>query len=101
MHVKTSVTDSVFEAHLSDRLSFSDNAAFRSLLQEMLSSKAHTWVLNLANLKAVDSAGLGMFIIALETAKKAGLSLTLKSPSGHVKNLIELSKMDKLITVEA
>jgi HptB-dependent secretion and biofilm anti anti-sigma factor len=48
----------------------------------------------------VDSAGLGMFIIAAETAKKAGLSLTLRSPSGHVRKLIELSKMDKLLSIE-
>jgi HptB-dependent secretion and biofilm anti anti-sigma factor len=100
MHVKVTVTDTVYEAQLSDRLSFSDNSAFRKLLNDMLASKARHWVLDLSTLVSVDSAGLGMFIIALDAAKKAGLSLTLRSPTGHVKNLIELSKMDKLITVE-
>lgn len=100
MQVRTSVTDNVFEVHLSERLSFSDNSAFRKLLQDMQASKTRHWILNLSGLSAVDSAGLGMFIIAQETAKKSGLQLTLKSPSGYVKNLIELSKMDKLIPVE-
>ena len=100
MQARTTVTDDIFEVHLSERLSFSDNAAFRKLLQDMQASKARQWILNLSGLLAVDSAGLGMFIIALETAKNAGLRLTLKSPSGYVKNLIELSKMDKLIPVE-
>lgn len=100
MQARTTITDDVFEVHLSERLSFSDNSAFRKLLQDMQASKTRHWILNLSGLLAVDSAGLGMFIIALETAKNAGLRLTLKSPSGHVKNLIELSKMDKLIPVE-
>ncbi len=100
MQVTTHVDGDTFEARLSDRLSFSDNGAFRKLLDEMLASNTRHWVFDVANLAAVDSAGLGMFIIAMETAKKAGQSLVLRSPTGHVKNLIELSKMDKLITVE-
>ena len=100
MQVTSSVNSSTFEAHLSDRLSFADNGAFRKLIDEMLNSKARHWVFDLSGLTSVDSAGLGMFIIAMETAKKAGLSLVLRSPTGHVKNLIELSKMDKLISVE-
>lgn len=100
MRVSTSVRNDVFEASLSDRLSFSDNSAFRKLLDDMLASKTRRWVLDVGNLSAVDSAGLGMFIIAQDTAKKAGLTLTLRNPNEYVRNLIELSKMDKLIQIE-
>lgn len=100
MLVKTSIKDTVFEAHLSERLSFADNGIFRKLLDEMLASKTRHWILNVSGLSSVDSAGLGMFIIAMENAKKAGLSLVLRSPTEHVRKLIELSKMDKLIRVE-
>ena len=100
MLVKTSIKDTVFEAHLSERLSFADNGIFKKLLDEMLASKTRHWILNVSGLSSVDSAGLGMFIIAMENAKKAGLSLVLRSPTEHVRKLIELSKMDKLIRVE-
>src|SRR5688572_6523364 len=100
MHVKSSIKDTVFEAHLSERLSFADNGVFRKLLDEMLASKTRHWVLDLSGLSSVDSAGLGMFNIAMENAKKAGLSLVLRSPTEHVRKLIELSKMDKLIRVD-
>ena len=100
MLVNTSIKDTVFEARLSERLSFADNGVFRKLLDEMLASKARNWVLDISGLSSVDSAGLGMFIIAMESAKKAGLTLVLRSPSDHVRKLIELSKMDKLIRVE-
>jgi anti-anti-sigma factor len=100
MHAETIVTDTTFEAKLSERLSFADNGAFRKLLEEMSASKTRHWVLNLSALASVDSAGLGMFIIAAEQARKSGLSLTLRSPGGHVRRLIELSKIDKLVPVE-
>jgi anti-anti-sigma factor len=100
MNIQTSVSDSTFEARLSDRLSFADNGTFRKLLDEMQASAASRWVLDVSGLSAVDSAGLGMFIIAMEAAKKAGRSLSLRSPNPHVRKLIELSKMDRLIQVE-
>jgi anti-anti-sigma factor len=100
MLVKTSIKDNVFQARLSERLSFGDNGVFRRLLEEMLAAKTAHWVLDVSGLSSVDSAGLGMFIIAMENAKKAGASLVLKAPNEHVRKLIELSKMDKLIRVE-
>ena len=100
MLVKTSIKDSVFEAHLSQRLSFADNGLFRKLLEEMLASNTRHWVLNVSELTSLDSAGLGMFILAMENAKKTGPTLVLRSPTEHVRKLIELSKMDKLIKVE-
>ena len=100
MLVKTSIKETVFEARLSERLSFFDNGAFRKLLDEMLASNTRHWVLDVSGLSSVDSAGLGMFIIATENAKKAGASLVLRSPTDNVRKLIELSKMDKLIRVE-
>jgi anti-anti-sigma factor len=100
MQVTTTVTETVFEVRLSESLSFADNGAFRKLLDDMAASRTTHWVFDLSSLASVDSAGLGMFIIAKETAKRAGRDLVLRSPTGHVKNLIELSKMDKLIPIQ-
>jgi anti-anti-sigma factor len=100
MNIQTRITDAFFEAKLSDRLSFADNAAFRKLIDDMKTSKAPRWVIDVSGLSSVDSAGLGMFIIAHEAAKKVGFHMVLRAPGGHVRNLIELSKMDKLINIE-
>ena len=100
MKADSIISDTTFEARLSDRLSFADNGSVRKLLDDMIASRKRQWVLNLSGLSSVDSAGLGMFIIAAETAKKAGMSIMLRSPSGHVRKLIELSKIDKLMPVE-
>ena len=100
MDVTRMVTETVFEARLSNNLTFSDDNSFRKLLDEMVASPTTNWVFDLSKLLSVDSAGLGMFIVAQHTAKKAGRKLALRSPAGHVKNLLQLSKMDKLITIQ-
>jgi anti-anti-sigma factor len=90
-----------FEAKLTERMAFSDHGAFRSLLQAIANAGAKTCMLDLSGLVAIDSAGLGMFMIARDEARKGGWSLTVRCPAGRVRSLLELSKFDKLITIEA
>lgn len=101
MRCETQVNGGVFQAAISDRLAFSDHAAFRALLDQVNKSGVQKCVLDLSQLAAVDSAGLGMFMIALQDAKKFGWSLLLRSPQGKVKSLMELAKFDKLLTIES
>ncbi len=54
MQTQTVLSDTVFEARLTDRLSFSDNSAFRKLLDDVVASKRRHLVLNVAGLTSVD-----------------------------------------------
>jgi anti-anti-sigma factor len=99
MQVETSSMGDAFVAHLSGKMAFSDNVTFRSLVEKINGSGAKRCTFELAGLQSVDSAGLGMFVIALEAAKKNGWSLTLRKPSGQVKQLLALARFDKLLTI--
>jgi anti-anti-sigma factor len=100
MDIHTHTAGTEFVARLGGRLMFSDNAAFRGLFDDMSRSGASTFVLDLTDLAAVDSAGLGMFIIAKDTAVKNGWHMVLRRPSGQVRQLISLARFDSLMTVE-
>jgi len=100
MNAEHHINGDVFRAAIKDQLTFSDHAAFRSLLDEVNKSGAHKCVFDLSKLAAVDSAGLGMFSIAQQESKKAGWSLTLRAPQGRVLALMTLAKFDKLLTIE-
>jgi HptB-dependent secretion and biofilm anti anti-sigma factor len=90
----------VFTAAIVDRMTFADHANFRTLLDQVNKAKVQKCVFDLSRLAAVDSAGLGMFMIALNEGKKNGWSLTIKAPQGQVFKLMELAKFDKLLTIE-
>ncbi|MEI2385243.1 STAS domain-containing protein [Breoghania sp. JC706] len=100
MNVETSQTEQTYLIKLSGRLVFSDHGEFRHLLNQITAARVKACVIDLAELQSIDSSGLGMFMVALETGKEHGWSLTLRSPRGHVKALIELGKFDRLLTVE-
>lgn len=100
MRIETTIRGSVLEARLSDNMSFADHSAFRALLSEISKTGARSCIFDLSGLNSIDSAGLGMFMIAREEAQKSGWTITLRSPKGHVKSLMELGKFDKLLTIE-
>ena len=101
MQASTKINGTTFEVVLKDSMSFTDHEAFRKLIVEAGRSGAKTCVFDLAGLKAIDSAGLGMFMIAKDEAKKGGWDITLRSPKGPVKTIMVLSRFDKLFTIHS
>ncbi len=99
MRIDTTVKGSVFEAKLGGSMRFSDSGAFRALLAAITKAGTESCVLDLSELESIDSAGLGMFMIARDTASKGGWALSLRSPKGQVKSLLALGKFDQLLAV--
>lgn len=89
-----------FEVALTNSLTSADHSAFRELLSRMKESGSMLYVLELSKLDWIDLAGLGMLILAKEATGKAGAELILRSPKGHVKDLLELGRFDRILTVE-
>lgn len=100
MRFETTMDNGIMNVRLSDRMTFLDHGTFRALLSDIEKSGARTCVIDLSDLISVDSAGLGMFIIARDAAQKQGWSLLIRKPQGHVKALLELGRFDKLLTIE-
>jgi HptB-dependent secretion and biofilm anti anti-sigma factor len=48
----------------------------------------------------VDSAGLGMLLLARDEAKKNNRELILKGPCGQVKRMFGVTKFDTLFSIE-
>jgi HptB-dependent secretion and biofilm anti anti-sigma factor len=101
MRLETYKSNNKFEAEISDKLTSSDLSGFRELLSEIKQSTCKVIVLDLNNLDWIDSAGLGMLILAKELAEKEELELVLRSPKGHVKSLLELGRFEKIFNIHA
>lgn len=99
MDLRTEFDGAQYTAHMSGQLKYSDNGAFRTMVDDMMSSNAARCVLDIAGLTAIDSAGLGMLVIASDAAKKNGRALTLTGANGQVRRLLELSRFDQLMTI--
>lgn len=86
---------------LSGTLTFTDHPVFRVMANQLFGSKLSGLVVNLKNLEFIDSAGLGMLLIARDEALKGNRQLVLKSAGGQVKRMFDISKFDTLFKVES
>jgi anti-anti-sigma factor len=84
---------------MSGKFTFSDNQTFRTIIESIKSGEAANFTLDLSGVEFVDSAALGMFLVAREEAKKKGVNLTLSNPVGQVQNMFQLSNFSSLFNI--
>ena len=78
-------------------ITFSENVSFRQILKELAESDVVNCTFDLTNVGMVDSAGLGMFLIAKEQADTAGWKLSVTGAQGHVASMLKLTKLSDLL----
>jgi len=100
MDYKCAMRGERFVVALSGVMTFDDHDKFRGVVREITQAEADLIELSLVDLKMIDSAGIGMFLLANDRSKKAGKSLVISGANGHVSKVIELSSIDKLIPIE-
>ncbi len=92
--------DSTVTVSLVGRLTFNDHANFRRMIAAMAESGLPNHIINLSQLEFVDSAGLGMLLIARDELRDKGASLTLSQPSGEVKRVLTMARMGLIIPIK-
>jgi len=85
---------------LRGRLTFNDHARLRALIGEMAQSRATRQVLDLSSLEFVDSAGIGMLLIAREEMVNNSKELILRAATGQVKRVLTVAQIGKILTIE-
>lgn len=78
-------------------ITFSENVSFRQLLKDLGEKDIESCVFDLSAVEMVDSAGLGMFLIAKEQADTSGWKLSVTGAQGHVASMLRLTKLSELL----
>lgn len=81
------------------RFTFSDNPEFREVIQMISNGKMSRMVLDIGRLDFVDSAALGMLLLARDEAEKHQVSLVISRPEGQVKKIFNVVRFDELFTI--
>lgn len=85
---------------LSGAFTFKDHHSFRAVLDLLKANRGGRHVLDLGGLEFLDSAALGMLLVAEDETSTAGSKLTLRNLPPRVTRLFELAAMDSLFTIE-
>ncbi len=78
-------------------ITFSENVGFRQMLRDLSEKDIKKCVFDLSSVGMVDSAGLGMFLIAKEQADTNSYQLNVTGAQGHVANMLKLTKLSELL----
>lgn len=92
MAISESLNQDTGELHISGSFSFSDCNEFRLKLFNVLSKKIKSLRIDVSKLDSIDSAGLGMFLVAGNNCKEASIDLSIFQPQGSVKVLLEVTR---------
>lgn len=86
---------------LRHHLAFADRRAFLEAIPEFLPEGTRRLVVDLRDLRFLDSAGLGMFLSLKEAAERLGAKMIIREPVGGVKTLLKLAQFENLFSIES
>lgn len=92
--------EQTFEVNINGRLVFSDNSQFRELVDRFRDHGGKDLVVDLSGLDFIDSAGLGMLLVAKEAADKNKMAMTVRGARGQVKEMFDISRFDAVISIQ-
>lgn len=92
MTITKTINNDAADMYLSGKLVFLNNAEFRGVLNEIIEKKIKLLSIHLEELVFMDSAGLGMLMIAYKECDLRNITLTINRPTGDVKALLQMTK---------
>lgn len=92
MPITKTINGSVADIRLSGKLTFLNGSEFHNHLNEILRREATAILIHLDELTFMDSAGLGMLMIAHKECNQRDIPLTIYHPNGDVKILLQMTK---------
>jgi anti-anti-sigma factor len=99
MNLKKTSGENFVKFFLSGKFTFSDHQNFRQVIEATKMPNVNKVEIDLSGLEFVDSAALGMFLVARQEATKKNCELILINPAGHVKNMFQLSNFNTLFQI--
>lgn len=100
MNYKTVDNQDSKEIFFSGSFTFRDHDSFFEIISLIKSKKVHKIIFNLTDCDFIDSAALGMFVIAHDEASSHGVRLSIKGVQGKVKDVMYAARFDSLYVFE-
>lgn len=99
MHFSVQNTGKDYKARFQGQFTFGDHGKFREMLAEFVDSGAESLQLYFDGVEYVDSAAIGMLLIAKEETDRQKKHFTVYHPRGQVEKVFRVSQLETLFPV--
>ncbi len=93
-------TPQVTEIAFSGSFTFRDHDSFFEIISYIKSTQVEKIIFDLTNCDFIDSAALGMFVIAHDEASTKSIALSIRGVQGKVKEVMYAARFDSLYLFE-
>lgn len=100
MEYSQTVDDQVYTVKLKGKFTFSDNQNFRKIIVAAQDSSAQTLHIDISQIDFIDSAALGMLLVAKEEMEKHKKQLYISQPEGQVKKMFDVSNFSQIFDIK-
>lgn len=100
MQTQCDITEQAATIHLAGRLTFAENSAFRQVVEAVAQAGRDHVIFDLDRLDYIDSAGMGMLLVARDLAAGRGGRVTLANADGQVARMLRLAKFSDFFTLD-
>lgn len=100
MELVHTVQNNTLQASLQGKFTFSDNQAFREVLEKIAQDGITRVVFDMSKVEFVDSAALGMLLLAHDEAAKHDKSLVISGIKGQVEKMFKVARFDAMFTLQ-
>lgn len=90
---------SVINVALFGDFTFTENAAFRRIIDEVAALSPSSVAVDLSNLRTVDSAGLSMLVLLREKLKRFNAPLSLLRPPPDIERILDVVDFGSIFTI--
>lgn len=100
MQTQFDISDQSATVRLHGRLTFAENGAFRHVVKNLEQAERDRVIIDLGQLDYIDSAGMGMLLVARDVAAARGGAVTLVNAGGQVGRMLRLAKFSDFFTLD-
>ncbi|MGB0911454.1 MAG: STAS domain-containing protein [Nitrospirales bacterium] len=84
---------------LSGRLDFTSRHDFQSAIQQAKETGSQLIVLNMKDVSFIDSAALGMLMVAFKDLQQSKIRLVIAEPQAYVEKIFTLANLGNIVSV--
>ncbi len=99
MEVSRQLKHGLCDVTLKGKFTFGDHQRFRDILDQLSDGEVKQVTLHMDGVEFVDSAALGMLLLALDESKKHQKQLTIRGVTGQVKKIFDMAKLNELFSI--
>ena len=99
MEYSRKLNDQSCDIDISGRFTREDSEQIQSLVSYINEHKVTILHINMQKLDFIDSSAIGQLLVLKEEIDKNKGSITLKNPTGHVKEMLDVSNFEQFFNI--